>query len=311
MKAFLRTWVAFAAALSLPGFAAAQDHFRPDSLPGTATVDFTAGPVADFAPPRPVVTVSVDPATTQNVFMPQSAERLGESNGTGGPWVLIAPYAWIFGMHGQVGARGRVFTVNESVSDAFQTAVEDLKGALQLHVEAGYGDVGVIADLTYLRVEPLDGIARVEQESTIFELIGFYRVRGNGCREPGAVTLDVLAGARHYRFSNSLQLFAVDRFAIERTNSWTDLIVGARASVQVLDCLSVWVRGDVGGFGIGHASKRSCNVIAGFEYQCTQCCSFYGGYRWLMIDRSAGIGRDAFLLDATLAGPFVAFGLRF
>lgn len=311
MSTFLQLLAAFAAALSLAGVAAAQVPLRPDSLPGTATVDVTAGSIADAARPQPVVTVPVAAATAPSVFMPQPAEHLGQASGAGGPWFVVAPYAWIFGMHGQVGARGRVFTVDESVSDAAQAAVEDLKGALQLHVEAGYGDVGVIADLTYMRVEPLDGIARVEQESTIFELIGFYRVCGNGCREAGAVTFDVLAGARHYRFSNSLQLFGVDLSPIDRTNSWTDLIVGARASVQVSENLSVFARADVGGFGIGHASKQSCNVVTGFEYHCSQCCSLYGGYRWLKIDRSAGIGRDSFLLDATLAGPFVAFGLRF
>src|SRR5262249_9058594 len=43
--------------------------------------------------------------------------------------------------------------------DGQRSAMEDLKGALQLHVEAGYGDVAIIADVANLRVEPLDGIA--------------------------------------------------------------------------------------------------------------------------------------------------------
>jgi hypothetical protein len=213
-------------------------------------------------------------------------------------------------MHGQVGAGNRVETVNLSVSDAAQAAVDDLKGALELHVEAGYGDVGIITDLTYMRLVPLDGIARVESESTILEVLGFYRVLGGG-RQAGCVTFDLLGGIRYYHFKNKVQVTTLDLTPVDRENSWHDLVVGARVSVQLADCLSVWARGDIGGFGIGHSSKQACNVVTGFEYLCSQTCSFYGGYRWLKIDRSAGIGRDAFLLDATLAGPFVAFGLRF
>jgi hypothetical protein len=266
------------------------------------SLDAVASVEADRAAP------ALTTAPPAGVYSPSTAEFLSRAEG---PWVVVAPYAWIFGIHGEVGAGRRVQTVDLSVADAFDGAVNDLEGAAQLHVEAGYGDFGVIADLTYLRVVPLDRAVRVESESTIFELLGMYRVCGSGCRRAGDVFFDVLAGARYYRFSNSIQLTSLEITPVDRENSWIDLIVGARAGVQVLDCLGVWVRGDIGGFGIGHASRRACNVIAGFEYQCSECCSFLAGYRWLKIDRSAGIGRDAFLLDATLAGPFVAFGLRF
>jgi hypothetical protein len=308
MKALLGTLTACVAALLFVGAASADDPLDSTDAAGTATVEFTVTSPSDAA--RPVATVEIAPVTAPSVYTPQPAEHLGAANGAAGPWVVIAPYAWIFGMHGQVGARGRVLTVDQSVSDAVDAAIDDLKGALELHVEAGYGQLGLIADLTYFHVVPLDGFARVDSKTAMFELLGFYRVR-DGCREPGAITLDVLAGVRYYHFSNDLQVVGVDPLPIERTSSWTDLIVGARAGVQVLDNLGVWVRGDIGGFGIGHASKQSCNVIVGFEYQCTRCCSFYGGYRWLKIDRSSGVGRDAFLFDATLAGPFIALGARF
>src|SRR5262249_37334643 len=94
MRASLRSLVAFAAALSLAGVAAAQVPLRPNSLPGTATVDFTGGPIAGAVPSQPVVTVPVAPATAPSVFMPQPAEHLGQASGTGGPWFVVAPYAW-------------------------------------------------------------------------------------------------------------------------------------------------------------------------------------------------------------------------
>jgi len=251
-----------------------------------------------------------DTPATSGLMVPLPAECPGEMNGADRPWAMIAPYAWIFGMHGTVGAGRRVQPVDISVSDSIDH-ISDLKGALLLHIEAGYGDYGFIADLTYLNIVPLDRVVRVESRSTMFELLGLYRVVNPGCRYPGAVTLDLLAGARYYRFTNSITLNGVDPFPIERISQWIDLVIGARVGVQVTDALGVFLRGDIGGFGIGDSSTQACNVVTGFEYQCSQCCSVLGGYRWLKIDRATGIGRDVSLIDVTMSGPFIAFALRF
>ena len=187
----------------------------------------------------------------------------------------------------------------------------DLEGAAQLHVEGGYGPVGVIADLTYLDVQPADGLVTADSRSTLFELLGLYRVVGTGGRQAGAVTFDLLAGARYYRFRNSIGGNVAGLLSAERTGDWIDPVVGARAGAQVTDALGLFVRGDAGGFGIGQSSDRACNVLAGFEYRCCECASLVGGYRWLRIDRESGIGRDRFLLDVTMAGPFVALAVRY
>ena len=254
--------------------------------------------------------VPADASARTGLMVPLPAECPGEMNAADRPWVMIAPYAWIFGMHGTVGAGRRVQQVDLSVRDAIDS-ISDLKGALLLHVEAGYGDYGFIADLTYLNVVPLDGVVRVESRSTMFELLGLYRVMNPGCRYPGAITLDLLAGARYYHFTNNISLNIEGDFPPERTDQWIDLVIGARVSAQVTDTLAVFLRGDIGGFGIGDSSTQACNVVTGFEYQCSQCCSVLGGYRWLKVERSSGVGRDAFLLDVTMSGPFVAFALRF
>jgi hypothetical protein len=214
-------------------------------------------------------------------------------------------------MKGTVGAGRRTATVDPSVGDAVDAPVQDLKGAAQLHFESGYGPVGLIADLTYMRLEPANGLVTVDSRATLFELLGMYRLLDTGGRQAGAVTFDVLAGARYYRFSNEISGNLFGLLAAERTNKWIDLVVGARAGLQVTDDLGVFARGDVGGFGIGHSSQQACNVLVGFEYRCCDCASLAGGYRWLKIDRESGVGRDRFLLDATLAGPFMAFAMRY
>jgi hypothetical protein len=314
MTAALRTLAASVAALVLAGSATAQGNYSGGSArgfsvaPGGGYAEVVGGQTVGGVPGRPALTPpAADGSSLQN---PQPAECLGAPEGTSGPWLVVAPYAWIFGMQGTVGAGPRVQTVDLSVGDAAQAAVDDLKGAAQIHVESGYGPVGVIADLTYMRLVPLDGLVRVQSEATLFELLGMYRVIDTG-RCAGGVTFDVLAGARYYRFSNSIEGNVFGLLSAERTNKWIDLVVGARAGVKVTDDLEVFARGDVGGFGIGHSSQQACNVLVGFEYWCCDCASLVGGYRWLKIDRESGVGRDRFLLDATLAGPFLAFALRY
>lgn len=283
MKGALRPAAVLVAAFSLSGLAFAE-------APTAGTTPGTGARVIDLSTPQP-------------------AECLSEP--TSGPWAVVAPYGWVPGIRGMVGAGQRNATVDVTVADAVDAAIKDLKGAAEIHVETGYGPFGVIADLMYIRLAPGIGITTVDSRSTIFELLGMYRVLDTGGRQAGGFTLDFLAGARYYRFSNRLEGNLFDLFAIERTNKWIDLLVGARAGVQVTDDLGIFARGDVGGFGIGHSSEQACNVIVGFEYRCCECASLAGGYRWLKIDRESGVGRDRFLFDATLSGPFVAFALRY
>jgi hypothetical protein len=279
----LRALAAMTAALSLAGASVGQQPPAAGNTPGTAArvIDLTA---------------------------PQPAECLAEP--ADGPWMVVAPYGWIFGMKGTVGAGRRTAQVDLTVGDAVKQ-LDNLKGAAQLHVESGYGPAGVIADLTYMNIQPADGLVTVDSRATLFELLGMYRLVDTGGRQAGAVTFDVLAGARYYRFRNSISGNVFGLLSAERTNDWVDLVVGARAGVQVTDALGLFVRGDVGGFGIGSSSDRACNVLAGFECRCCECASLIGGYRWLRIDRESGVGRDRFLLDVTMAGPFVALAVRY
>jgi hypothetical protein len=294
----LRALAVSAAACYFTSAAAAQGGTVPGS--GLAPVPMTQ------AAPTPMPAAQTAPATA--LTTPTPAECLGQTVGEG-PWTVIAPYAWIFGMQGNVGAGFRSVPVDLSVGDAVDQ-IDKLKGAAQLHVETGYGKYGVLVDLTYLRIQPLDGLVTVESRSTILELLGIYRVIDTG-RGPGGVTLDMLGGVRWYRFTNSIQGNVFGLLSAERSTTWTDLVIGARVGVQVTENLGLFARGDLGGYSIGDSSDKAINWTIGYEYHCSENVSFLGGWRSLQIDREAGSGRERSLIDATLAGPFVAFALRF
>ncbi|HVK08129.1 MAG TPA: hypothetical protein VM597_05065 [Gemmataceae bacterium] len=291
----LRAMAVTAAAFCFTSAAVAQGGTVPGS--GLAPVPMTQVapmPAAQAAPPATALTT------------PTPAECLGQ---TDGPWTVVAPYVWVFGMQGELGAGRRTVSVDSSVGDTVDQ-LDKLKGAAQLHVETGYGKYGVLLDLTYLKIQPLDGLVTVESRATILELLGIYRVIDTG-RQPGGVTLDMLGGVRWYRFTNSIQGNVFGLLSAERSSSWTDLVVGARVGLQVTENLGVFARGDLGGYGIGDSSDKAINWTIGAEYRCSECASLLGGWRSLQIDREAGSGRERSLIDATLSGPFLAFALRF
>jgi hypothetical protein len=222
-----------------------------------------------------------------------------------GPWLLVAPYGWVPGMKGTIAAGQRSTHVDLSVGDAIRDVLPDTRGALMLHVEGGMDSVGFITDLMYLYVRPLDGFLRVDSKSAILEVLGFYRVLDGRC------TFDVLAGGRYYDFTNTITLQPIDFTPANRTNAWWDAVVGVRGSVHVNECLALFARADYSGFDISGSSKQACNVVLGFDWQCCDCVSVYGGYKWLKIDHTEGEGLNYSRIDMTLSGPFVALGLRF
>ena len=295
----LRALAVSAVACCFTSAAAAQGGTVPGS--GLAPV-----PMTQAAPTPMPAAAQADPTATPALTTPTPAECLGQTEGC---WTVVAPYAWVFGIQGELGAGHRTVSVDSSVGDTVDQ-LDKLKGAAQFHLETGYGKYGVLVDLTYLRVQPLDGLVTVESRATILELLGLYRVVDTG-RGPGGVTLDVLGGVRWYRFTNSIQGNVFGLLSAERSSTWTDLVVGARIGVQVTENLGLFARGDLGGYGIGDSSDKAINWTVGYEYHCSENVSLLGGWRSLQIDREAGSGRQRSLIDATLAGPFVAFALRF
>jgi hypothetical protein len=290
MIANVRSLAALTAALVLTSASLAQAPASAGTTPGTGLV-----PVPLAAPATP------------GVDTPLPAECLGQTGG--GPWLVAAPYIWIFGIEGTVGIGHRTAVVDATVSDAIDQ-LDNLRGAAMLHLEAGYGNVGAIVDLTYLYLVPVDGLITVETRTTLLEVLGVYRFADTG-RRKGGITFDALAGVRYYNFTNSIRGNVFELFNVERTNDWVDLVVGLRTGAMLKDDLGVFIRADAGGFGIGESSDKACNLIVGFEYQCCESGSLWAGYRWLSIDRDEGRGPSRSDLDVTIAGPFVAFGLRY
>jgi hypothetical protein len=269
-------------------------------------------PPIPVTPPLPATPMppTAKPAADDVRYSPQVAEFLGSTDDT---WLSVSTYGWVFSLSGNLGARGRQLPIDLPMIDKIDE-LSNSAAAAQFHVEAGVGNIGVIFDAMMFSEEPLNGLYRAENDSTIIELLGLYRLLCTkaGRETRGCLTLDFLAGLRYYHVTNSVSLPFVG-FPFEQTAQWCDLVIGARASVQVHDGLTAYVRADAGGFTIGHSSQRAWNVIAGVDYRLPMIPNTIvsAGYRVMQIDQRIGAGNAAFVYDVKLSGPFLAVGVQF
>jgi opacity protein-like surface antigen len=95
------------------------------------------------------------------------------------------------------------------------------------------------------------------------------------------------------------------------SQDWVDPIIGVRLTTGLTEKLSLRVRGDIGGFGIGSASDLVWNVVAVLGYQVSRRITLAAGYRILDVDYDKGSGLRLFEYDVTTSGPVVGLAFRF
>jgi opacity protein-like surface antigen len=121
------------------------------------------------------------------------------------------------------------------------------------------------------------------------------------------LSVDFLAGDRFVHLDSSLRI--ENLVDVDRSKDWLDPFLGARLGLDIIDRLSVAVRGDIGGFGVG--SHFTWNMVAILAYQVSQRITLGAGYRILDINFSEGTGSQKFKFDVQMRGPMLGFAIRF
>lgn len=94
-------------------------------------------------------------------------------------------------------------------------------------------------------------------------------------------------------------------FNVEETVDWVDGILGTRLRADVSESVSLFVLGDVGGFGIGDSSTLTWQVVGGLNWKFGERWGLVLAYRALAIERSGVVE------DVTLYGPMLGLGFRY
>ena len=286
--------------------------------------------VSQEMPPEPGVTATTNetPATPLYVMQQPTFQQVdgnayaGPSSTTRGTWALIAPYAWAAGVNGQIGVGNQLVNVDITPGQVMAN-LGKVDGALMLHSEVGRGDWGFILDANLIRagtsVTTAQANVGVTLQQTLIEALATYRLIevADYWVEGRSASVDLLAGARIYEFSNIFTVRPFDptlppNVPLGLSTSWVDMVIGGRARAPITKTLDVFGRADIGGFGVGSSSILAWNLIGGVDWKLSQCASLSAGYRELNVNKTgSGTGGQPFVFDAKLYGPFMAFVFQF
>jgi opacity protein-like surface antigen len=227
----------------------------------------------------------------------------------------VAPfYLWIPALDGTVTVRGLSADVDLSVGDTLDLLFDSFKFAATGRAEARKGNVLLTLGLMYMNLEENTqtdiglGVT-TEFKQLILEFGGGYHLLDWSLPGEGFPTLavDFLAGGRFVHLDSGL---TIENFAdVDRSQDWLDPFLGARLKLDIIDRVSVSVRGDIGGFGVG--SHFTWNMAALVAYQASQRITLGAGYRILDINFSEGTGSNKFKYDVQMRGPMLGFAIHF
>ena len=263
------------------------------------------------------------------------------------PWrFTFTPYAWLMSVSGNVTARNQTIDTNANFIDLVQKS--DSLASLKAYFEANKGRAGIYADFVFAKLgfgagqtsyrNPIGGLktsttanAALTYQMFIVEVGGIYEVHRWPGTEGSFTAVDALGGFRYWNNSidasfdlttnvdfSRLRLEHLDRsfgLAVARSDAiqWVDPVIGFRVRHQFTPHQELWVRGDIGGFGLS-GSQFSWQAVAAYTYLWQATGYQIGttlGFRALGVNYSSGSGPDAVGINETLYGPIIGASFRF
>ena len=127
-------------------------------------------------------------------------------------WWVIAPYAWVPGLHGQISSFGRTLAVDIDTGTVLSN-LDQANGAIQLHLEAGRGPFGIILDTNIIHFSTTltvpQGQVGLNLQQSLIEFLGTMRVfeakvDSTNWTLRRDYSIDLLGGGRYYNFFQSI-----------------------------------------------------------------------------------------------------------
>lgn len=244
--------------------------------------------------------------------------------------LLITIYAWLAGINGETGTGDNVADVDMSFGDIWENF--DVGG--QGHIEFWWKRWMFFVDSTYIVTKENNSEttvigslkSRYESKFFLFDAASGYRVaqiplssniRSNGLKCWPSLNVDIYAGGRIFNVGSKLSLkldtpIGSAKKNFKDANTWFDFIVGTRLIFYTTENLSLVLKTDIGGFGLGFSSDIDWNFAANVAYEWPWWGIIsYVGYRVLYVDYEDGSGDNRFVYKIWQTGPQLGVGVRF
>jgi hypothetical protein len=233
-----------------------------------------------------------------------AAFPLGAQTRSGQFQYQVTPYFWMTDFDGDVGARGRTASVNESFGDIWDNMDFGAMGAF----EARWDRWVFLGDTIYLNFENnvatpgLAGFTGANVKSRMLIVdpeFGYQIVRRDG------LEVNALFGGRYWRLKNEVRLINGGVAEFTETRNWIDPIIGFQVRRDINPSFYISAKGDIGGFSA--AARLDWQAFSAVGYRFNDRISGIVGYRHLSVDYS----KDGFLFDTTLSGIVAGVGIGF
>ena len=236
------------------------------------------------------------------------------------PWKFdLAPYLWLPALKGEVTVEGHTANVDLSVGDTLELLFDAFKFGALGRFEARKGELLLTLDVMYLSLEDekttvLERNAEFSQKLLITEFGAGYRLGAwpLGPNVYPTLATDVLVGGRYVSLKAGLETSGGRRFGgidVEQDVDWLEPFVGGRLLLTLSPRITLAVRGDAGGFGVG--SELTWSLAGTLQYHVSRCFSLGVGYRALDIDYEQGSGASRFKFDVIMHGPLLGAVFHF
>lgn len=229
---------------------------------------------------------------------------------------LIAPYAWLPWIKGNMTVRGNEANVDATPNDL----LKKLDFVLQLHLEASKGNWAFMADPNYLKFS--ESVTRsigprgritiggdIKLKMKLIDFGTYYKFLNKQVSNhpDSSVSLEGLLGGRHVYLKNTISPLRLP--SITASKSWTDPIIGSRLQYHINKFWSAIATGDIGGFGVGSKFTWSAKLLGVYHFN--KIFSLAAGLRALGINYSEGSGNNKFKMDTKMYGPIIGLLIKF
>ena len=259
------------------------------------------------------------------------------------PWrINVALYGWAMSVSSTTTVRNQTLDTHASFFELLQKS-RSLIGFMG-YFEANKGRVGAYSDLVYSKLgfgagqtgyrNPIAGLkitasgnAALTYQMFIVDVGGIYElVRWPGA-EGSSTAIDGLLGFRYWNNSIAASFDAtanvnfsnlhIERsfgIAVARSDvvQWVDPVFGLRLRHRFTPNQEIFVRGDIGGFGLGSQFTWQAVAVYSYAWQFTgyQIAAALG-FRALGVNYTSGSGVDALGINQVLYGPIIGASFRF
>lgn len=218
----------------------------------------------------------------------------------------VAPYGWLAGLEGNVGAGGVTTHVDAGVGDILSNFDIAVMGV----AEARYERFGLFTDLVYVRLSAsgdtpfgvLASGADFTTQSLMWTAAAEYRLL-----DQRDASIDLLAGFRLFSLKNELDFNPpglLGGTGLSQTETWADPIVGLKGHFSITPEFYLTGWGLIGG---GASAELTWDLMGGAGYQFSPSFSAVIGYRAAAVDYE----NDDFVYDVVQHGPILGAVFRF